>query len=109
MCGCGCEYVCTIVCVSFGVQNVIFLGMQFIVHLCMHHTYCVFSPFLAAVVCDPPCDNGVCAANDTCQCPSGYSGPTCSQPGIPLHSCTLSLVGPMCAMLKTSLLTSLTA
>ena len=48
--------------------------------------------FLVSVVCDPPCDNGVCVANDTCQCPSGYSGPSCSQPGIPLHSCKLLLV-----------------
>ena len=33
-----------------------------------------------AVVCDPPCANGVCIANDSCYCP-GFSGPTCSIPG----------------------------
>ena len=33
-----------------------------------------------AVVCNPPCANGVCIANDSCYCP-GFSGPTCSIPG----------------------------
>ena len=33
------------------------------------------------VVCDPPCENGVCVENDTCKCTDAFSGPTCSTPG----------------------------
>jgi len=32
------------------------------------------------VVCDPPCDNGVCVSNDTCSCSEGYTGETCDEP-----------------------------
>ena len=34
--------------------------------------------FLAVVVCDPPCENGICVANDTCNCTIGYEGERCS-------------------------------
>lgn len=30
------------------------------------------------VVCDPPCENGVCVANDNCSCSMGFSGETCA-------------------------------
>lgn len=33
-----------------------------------------------AVLCDPPCENGVCVANDTCSCSEGYTGETCDEP-----------------------------
>ena len=39
----------------------------------------LFIPF--QVVCDPPCDNGACIANDTCNCAQGYTGETCSEIG----------------------------
>ena len=32
-------------------------------------------------MCDPPCDNGACIANDTCKCAEGYTGKTCSEIG----------------------------
>jgi len=35
---------------------------------------------LSVVICDPPCENGACVANDTCNCQDGYMGDTCSQP-----------------------------
>ena len=78
-----------IVCVFWCVECII--SVHAIHCASMHASYvlCV-SPFLAAVVCDPPCDNGVCVANDTCQCPSGYSGPTCSQPGTYVYLCTVA-------------------
>lgn len=31
-----------------------------------------------AVVCVPPCENGVCVRNDTCSCSEGFSGNTCA-------------------------------
>ena len=34
---------------------------------------------LCAVVCDPPCDNGACVANDTCACSEGFRGERCSE------------------------------
>ena len=36
--------------------------------------------FLAVVVCDPPCENGICVANDTCNCTTGYEGDRCTEP-----------------------------
>lgn len=30
------------------------------------------------VVCDPPCENGACVANDTCNCADGYEGERCT-------------------------------
>ena len=32
-------------------------------------------------MCDPPCDNGACIANDTCKCAEGYTGKSCSEIG----------------------------
>ena len=29
------------------------------------------------VVCNPPCENGACVANDTCSCSAGYEGVRC--------------------------------
>ena len=44
--------------------------------------------FNLAVVCDPPCVNGVCVENDTCHCAAGYEGSDCSEKGIALaNSC----------------------
>ena len=40
---------------------------------------CFFVP--TVIVCDPPCENGVCLANNTCNCSEGYSGDTCSDKG----------------------------
>ena len=37
--------------------------------------------FHAPVVCDPPCENGVCVANDTCNCAAGYQGERCTEQG----------------------------
>lgn len=34
---------------------------------------------LYAVVCDPPCENGVCVQNDSCSCSEGYTGAACSE------------------------------
>ena len=36
--------------------------------------------FLAVIVCDPPCENGICVANDTCNCTIGYEGDRCAEP-----------------------------
>jgi len=33
------------------------------------------------VVCDPPCENGACVANDTCNCADGYEGERCTDQG----------------------------
>ena len=33
-------------------------------------------PFLA-VICNPPCVNGVCVANDSCSCSDGFNGSSC--------------------------------
>ena len=46
-----------------------------------------FSSFFP-VVCDLPCENGVCVENDTCKCTDAFSGPTCSTPGM----CTFSYI-----------------
>lgn len=35
----------------------------------------------STVVCDPPCDNGVCVDNDTCHCAAGYEGDLCTEEG----------------------------
>ena len=35
-----------------------------------------------AVVCDPPCDNGVCVDTNDCSCAVGYSGEQCTERGI---------------------------
>ena len=32
-------------------------------------------------MCDPPCENGVCAANNTCHCDAGYQGERCTEEG----------------------------
>ena len=34
------------------------------------------------VVCDPPCENGVCIAKDTCACGIGFSGRYCTELGM---------------------------
>ena len=36
--------------------------------------------YFAVVVCDPPCENGICIANDTCNCTIGYEGDQCAEP-----------------------------
>ena len=33
------------------------------------------------VTCDPPCVQGACVANDTCNCAEGYIGERCEEPG----------------------------
>ena len=35
-----------------------------------------------SVVCDPPCENGVCVQNDTCSCSEGFGGNTCAEPDV---------------------------
>ena len=85
VCVCVCVCVCACVCAC----NV----LVFIFHVCACLFMCLLCfLFLASVVCDPSCDNGVCVANDTCQCPSGYSGPTCSVPGTsaPTHNTNIA-------------------
>ena len=37
--------------------------------------------FLCTVVCNPPCENGACVANDTCSCSAGYEGVRCNETG----------------------------
>ena len=32
-------------------------------------------------MCDPPCENGTCAANNTCNCFAGYQGERCTEEG----------------------------
>ena len=34
---------------------------------------------LNAVICDPPCENGACVANDTCACSEGFTGNQCAE------------------------------
>ena len=38
--------------------------------------------FLIVVTCDPPCVQGACVANDTCNCAEGYTGERCTEPGM---------------------------
>ena len=33
------------------------------------------------VVCNPPCVQGACVANGTCNCAEGYIGERCTEPG----------------------------
>ena len=33
-------------------------------------------------MCSPPCENGACVANDTCNCAAGYQGERCTDPGM---------------------------
>ena len=40
-----------------------------------------YTSFHAPVVCDPLCENGVCVANDTCNCAAGYQGERCTEQG----------------------------
>ena len=35
----------------------------------------------SAVICEPPCVEGACVANDTCNCIEGYVGERCTEPG----------------------------
>ena len=37
---------------------------------------------LFVVVCDPPCMQGACVSNDTCNCAEGYIGERCTEPGM---------------------------
>ena len=34
------------------------------------------------VTCDPPCVQGACVANNTCNCAEGYTGERCTEPGM---------------------------
>ena len=34
------------------------------------------------VVCDPPCENGACIGNNTCNCAAGFSGERCNEIGM---------------------------
>ena len=50
------------------------------VTLSIHVNQC--SSFVpTSVVCDPPCENGACVANDTCNCADGYEGERCTDRG----------------------------
>ena len=49
-----------------------------------HYTYNVhlhISFAFTIVICEPPCEQGACVANDTCNCIAGYAGKRCTQPG----------------------------
>ncbi len=37
--------------------------------------------FICAVICEPPCVQGACVANDTCNCVEGYIGERCTESG----------------------------
>ena len=37
--------------------------------------------FICVVICEPPCEQGACVANDTCNCAEGYIGERCTEPG----------------------------
>ena len=37
--------------------------------------------FICVVICEPPCVQGACVANDTCNCVEGYIGERCTEPG----------------------------
>ena len=50
------------------------------VTLSIHVNQC--SSFVPTPVeCDPPCENGACVANDTCNCADGYEGERCTDQG----------------------------
>ena len=55
------------------------------VHFCINttHTYKFMLDIHAEVdeMCDPPCENGICAANNTCNCAAGYQGERCTEEG----------------------------
>ena len=36
----------------------------------------------ATVTCDPPCEQGACVANNTCNCAEGYTGERCTELGM---------------------------
>ena len=40
------------------------------------------------VTCDPPCVQGACVANDTCNCIEGYVGERCTEPGHYNYACS---------------------
>ena len=50
--------------------------------------------FLPPVVCNPPCENGACIANDTCNCAAGYQGERCTNPGVVCNLHLAMLGGP---------------
>ena len=50
-----------------------------IVFVCLHMCQEVVIVTMPTVVCDPPCQNGVCVQNDTCSCSEGYTGETCDE------------------------------
>ena len=54
-------------------------------------------------MCEPPCLNGACVANNTCHCSAGYSGPQCDRVDNPVP-CDLNPCarGDVCAMLAGS-------
>ena len=41
---------------------------------------------LCTVVCEPPCVQGACVANDTCNCAEGYEGDQCTEAGLAIYS-----------------------
>lgn len=49
------------------------------------------------VVCDPPCENGICVANDTCNCTIGYEGERCSDVVNDACNCTIRYKGEQCS------------
>ena len=40
---------------------------------------CMFL-LLFLVICEPPCDNGVCTEDNSCSCNVGYTGNRCNEP-----------------------------
>ena len=51
------------------------------VHLYTADNLCEDKSFSYVVVCDPPCVQGACVANDTCNCMMGYVGERCDEAG----------------------------
>ena len=47
---------------------------KFIMELDMHSLYSLQHN---TVICDPPCQNGTCVANNTCNCQAGFQGDRC--------------------------------
>ena len=43
-------------------------------------------------MCDPPCENGACVANDTCNCADGFEGDQCTEPGTQSETEEIELV-----------------